>query len=193
MATGDSRHSVLWEPWEGRGLELLDLKIVEGSIFAESMVIGTMDGEPFGIRYRVRCDSGWKVREVEHSADEHREMKLSADGEGSWSADGERAPDLDGCIGVDVSVTPFTNTIPIRRLGLGPGESTDLAVAYVDVFGIRVKRAQQRYTCLKHVAKGRTYRYEAPESGFVAELQVDAEGLVFDYPEAFRRVHPAKQ
>lgn len=92
---------------------------------------------------------------------------------------------------MDISVTPFTNTIPIRRLALGPRESTDLAVSYVDVFGMRVKRARQRYTCLEHGTEGGKFRYEALESGFVADLRVDADRLVFDYPEAFRRVHPA--
>ncbi len=122
---------------------------------------------------------------------EYQEIKLSANGESSWSADGERAPDLDGCVDVDISVTPFTNTIPIRRLALGPRESTDLAVVYVDIFGMKGKHARQRYTCLKHGAEGGKFRYETPESVFVADLRVDADGLVFDCPEAFRRVHPA--
>jgi hypothetical protein len=41
--------------------------------------------------------------------------------------------DLSGCCeNVDVSETPFTNTLPIRRLGLTSGESAEIRVAYFD-------------------------------------------------------------
>ena len=39
---------------------------------------------------------------------------------------------LVGCEYVDISETPFTNTLVIRRLGLTPGESADISVAYFD-------------------------------------------------------------
>jgi hypothetical protein len=42
----------------------------------------------------------------------------------------------------------------------------------------------QRYTCPK---EGELYRYESLESDFMADLRVDADGLVLDYPGLFRR------
>ena len=39
---------------------------------------------------------------------------------------------LVGCKYVDISETPFTNTLVIRRLGLTPGESADISVPYFD-------------------------------------------------------------
>jgi uncharacterized protein len=46
---------------------------------------------------------------------------------------------------------------------------------------------RQRYGCLEAQADGGLYRFEALPSGFTAELPVDAEGLVIDYPGLFRR------
>jgi hypothetical protein len=89
---------------------------------------------------------------------------------------------------IDISATPFTNTLPIRRLGLKPGESEQLAVTYVRVPELLVGPEWQRYGCLEARAEGGLYRFEALPAGFTAELPVDAEGLVIDYPGLFRRV-----
>ena len=94
---------------------------------------------------------------------------------------------------IDFAATPFTNTLPIRRLGLQPGESAEVAVVYIDAPSLEVTPVRQRYTCLASDADGGRYRFEAlpyaalPD-GFMAELSVDADGLVRDYPPLFRRV-----
>ena len=114
--------------------------------------------------------------------------ELLADGEGHWKGRGaESVPELDGCIDVDISATPFTNTLPIRRLGLEPGKSTDVEVAYIRVPELLVGPERQRYGCLEAQVEGGLYRLEALPSGFTAELPVDADGLVIDYPGLFRR------
>jgi len=46
--------------------------------------------------------------------------------------DGRLVPELEGCMDVDISVTPFTNTLPIQKLGLAPTESPEVSVAYVE-------------------------------------------------------------
>jgi uncharacterized protein len=115
-------------------------------------------------------------------------LELLADGEGRWKRrGGEPLPELDGCIDVDISATPFTNTLPIRRLGLEPGESEVLAVTYIRIPESLVGPERQRYGCLEARVDGGLYRFEALPSGFAAELPVDADGLVIDYPGLFRR------
>jgi uncharacterized protein len=113
---------------------------------------------------------------------------LLADGEGRWKrGGGESMPELDGCIDVDILATPFTNILPICRLGLEPGESEELTVTYVRVPELLVGPEKQRYGYLEAQADGGLYRFEALPSGFTAELPVDADGLVIDYPGLFRR------
>src|SRR5215211_4036020 len=94
---------------------------------------------------------------------------------------------LDGCVDVDISATPSTNTLPIRRLGLKPGQSEELAVAYIRVPELLVGPERQRYGCLEARADGGLYRFEELPGGFTAKLPVDADGLVLDYPGLFRR------
>jgi hypothetical protein len=163
----------MWTPWEGPGLEHLRLVTSGSGVVANGLVIGLEAGRPFRIGYEVRCDEQWRVREVRV---------------GHWKRrSGEPVPELDGCIDVDISATPFTNTLPIRRLGLQPGESTDVDVAYIRVPELLVGLERQRYGCLEDQTDSGHYRFEALPSGFTAELPVDADGLVIDYPGLFRR------
>jgi uncharacterized protein len=181
---------VMWAPWEGPGLEHLRLLTTEVEVVANGLVIGLEAGLPFRIGYEILCDSRWRVREVRAAAPDSGRpvLELLTDGEGRWKGrGGEPVAELDGCIDVDISATPFTNTLPIRRLGLKPGESEELAVAYVRVPELLVGPERQRYGCLEAQADGGLYRFEALPSGFTAKLPVDAEGLVIDYPGLFRR------
>jgi uncharacterized protein len=181
---------VMWVPWEAPGLEHLRLVTSDGGVVANGLLIGLEAGRPFRISYEVRCDRLWRVREVRVATPdlERPVLELLADGEGHWKrGGGEPVPELDGCIDVDISATPFTNTLPIRRLGLEPGESEVLAVTYIRIPESLVGPERQRYGCLEEQADGWLYRFEALPSGFTAELPVDAEGLVIDYPGLFRR------
>jgi hypothetical protein len=180
----------MWSPWEGPGLEHLRLAMSDRDIAAEGLVIGLEVGRPFRIGYEIRCDERWRVREVRAAApnSERPVLELLADGEGHWKrASGEPLPDLDGCIDVDISATPFTNTLPIRRLGLKSGESEELTVVYVRVPELLIGPERQRYECLEARGSGGLYRFEALPSGYRADLPLDAEGLVLDYPGLFRR------
>jgi hypothetical protein len=190
MRRSSVEREVMWAPWEGPGLEHLRLLTTKVEVVANGLVIGLEAGLPFRIGYEILCDSRWRVREIRAAAPDSGRpvLELLADGEGRWKGGGgEPVAELDGCIDVDISATPFTNTLPIRRLGLEPGESEELAVAYVRVPELLVGPERQRYGCLEAQADGGLYRFEALPSGFTAKLPVDAEGLVIDYPGLFRR------
>jgi hypothetical protein len=111
--------------------------------------------------------------------------KLTTDGAGSWT-DGSGAPlaHLSGAIDVDLSASPFTNTLPIRRLLLAQGRSADILVAYIAFPELTVAIDRQRYTCLE---PDRSYRFESLDSDFSRDIEVDGDGLVVTYPGLFRR------
>jgi hypothetical protein len=187
---------VLWAPWDAPGLEHLRLEIGAASISADGAIITVFEGEVFRASYQIVCDAAWRVRQMRivmsHPA--AIALDLRADDDGHWSnMSGAPLPALDGCIDVDFAATPFTNTLPIRRLGLQPGESAEVGVVYIDAPSLEVTPVRQRYTCLESGADGSRYRFEALPyaalpGGFSAELSVDAAGLALDYPPLFRRV-----
>jgi len=147
--------------------------------------VGSDDGLPVRAGYRLELDAGWGVRRLRAAwatATSIGRLRLQRDA-GGWRVNGEPRPDLAACVDLDLAWTPLTNTLPIRRLGLGVGEQRELSVAYITPPQLAVVAAAQRYTRLGPD----TWRYEAPASGFVAEITVDEDGLVIDYPPAWRR------
>lgn len=176
-----------WRSEDGAGLEHLSLQQRDDVIVADAVVIGERGDGAFGCSYRICCDLRWRVRSVEVHAAGAESLVLTGDGEGNWrDGDGAAQPHLSGCIDVDIAATPFTNTLPIRRLGASLGQRTAIAVVYVPTPSLAARRAEQAYTRL---ANGR-YLYESLDSSFRAELDVDAEGLVLRYPALFSRLDP---
>ena len=179
--------TIRWSAWEGceAGLEHVDLRPADGGLTISGVVVGQDDGARFGLSYRLRVDSSWRVREAHVQTTAGRALHLESNGQGSWTEDGRSRPDLQGCIDIDIQATPLTNTLPIRRLGWYPGESQDIRLCYVAVPDLSASARDQRYTALE---PGALYRFESPDSGFTAELPVDEDGFVLDYPGLFRRL-----
>jgi hypothetical protein len=183
---------VMWWAWDGPGLGHLRLAVRDSGVVADGVVLGVSDGHPFRLAYEVRCDAYWRVRAARVGVPgEPPKVELFSDGEGNWSgSEGYPVPYLDGCLYIDVSETPFTNTLPIRRLGLAPGESAEISVAYFDGIELQPWPEPQRYSRLEEGTGGGLYRFLSLDGGFTADLAVDQDGLVVDYPGLFRRALP---
>ncbi len=61
-------------------------------------------------------------------------------------------------------------------------------MAWVALPELRIERARQEYTRLGPGTRGVRWRFRGLDSDFVAELEVDEDGLVRDYPGIARRV-----
>jgi hypothetical protein len=143
------------------------------------------------VSYQLTCDHGWRVRELTISvvsATTRKTLALTADADGHWAADALPRPDLDGCIDIDIDCTPLTNTLPIRRLDWSPGAAYDLDVAYVGVPELTVRPARQRYTLLARDEDRNEALFRYESRSFRAELRVDGDGFVIDYPGLWQRV-----
>jgi hypothetical protein len=79
--------------------------------------------------------------------------------------------------------------MPIRRLALLEGDvaETPLVMAWVDVPSLRVIRSDQVYGSVPGSA-ARQVRYTSHSRGFSANLDVDADGIVIDYPGLAQRL-----
>lgn len=181
----------MWTPWSEPGIEHLCLLQHDETILADSIIVRVSNRMPFRLHYEIACDLQWNVKKLDVAllGDDTRNIKIQSDGKGHWSTHaGDPIPLLDGCIDVDISATPFTNTLPIRRLGLRPGQSATLLVAYVSIPEMHLMTMRQRYTCLEVTSSWGLYKYENVDSDFSAELRVDSDGVVIDYPGLFKSV-----
>lgn len=183
-----TRRSWRWEwlPDQGSGSEAFEYEALPTGHILRGRIIAVLEGAAIEGSYLVEADAAWVTRRVRvEIANRSRVVELRANGIGRWSdATGTWIPALDGCIDVDISLTPATNTLPIRRLALGAGGSVDIKVAYVLAPELGLRAGPQRYTRLAD----RLWRFHGIDSGFTADILVDADGFVVDYPGLFRRV-----
>lgn len=143
------------------------------------------DGQPYAVRYEIAFDDRWRTREARIACDTLAgpgETVLVSDGEGTWTVDGRPAPHLDGLIDVDIEASACTNTFPVHRLDLPPGEVVAASAAYVQALDLGTRRLDQTY---RRRDDGR-FDYTS-EDGFEAVLEYDASGLIVDYPGIARR------
>lgn len=188
--------TVCWTPtWNanqrGVGLEHLLL----GEAEADGIIVA-IDEEhgPFRLAYRLAWDTLWQIRSAELALTTERfagSLSLQTDGLGHWHhGDGRIIGELEGCRDIDIWPTPFTNSFPIRRVPMQVGERHLFRMAWISGLDLRFHAQPQAYTRLSE----HFYLFENLDgTGFRAELPVDAEGIVLDYPDLFRRVRTGHQ
>jgi uncharacterized protein len=179
---------IRWTSEEGDGIEHLAFDARADGFHVESAVVGQRYGKRYGLYYSVRCDPQWRATHAFLKVMGGGELTLRGDGEGHWhDGHGLILSAIEGCIDIDIAATPFTNTLPIRRLKLARGERQPIAVAYISTPDLQVKRVEQAYTCIEPDVE---YRYEGIFRNFAANLKIDEDGLVIDYPTLFSRLPP---
>ncbi|WID98054.1 putative glycolipid-binding domain-containing protein [Bosea vestrisii] len=176
--------NVRWRALEGDGLEHLTLQADADGFRADSVLIGERGGQRYGATYRIDCDPDFTVRSFEITTTDGRDLVMTRR-DGAWH---DRArghlPAFDACIDIDLSATPFTNTLPIRRCAWQPDQQRRIAMLFVPFDSLEPFVTEQLYTCLAP----RLFRFETADGSFTAELPVDEDGLVMDYPSLFQRL-----
>jgi hypothetical protein len=170
-----------WKRIDFPGFETLALDEDADGLRARSVIVDNSD-EPFGLMADWRLDRNWVSRSVHLTLlceGGVRELAIARTGPMSWRVDGEARPDLEGCLEVDVSATPFCNGLALRRLGREPGELTAL---YVLASDLAVQPSRQRYE-----RAGENWRYVdlGAAKGFTAVLRFDDDLIVRDYEGLF--------
>ena len=194
--------SLFWQRLDTSGVEhtLVDLS---AGLYARGTACA-VDPIAYTCRYERRTDESWATAHLDVSSEgagwlRTLRFELAA---GRWRATTAEQGDLDGALSaaghagaglpgtedpdllfgafdVDLTGSPLTNTLPIRRLGLlraEPGVAHRLNVAWVLVPSLEVVQADQIYTAL-----GAGLVRFATET-FSADLAVDDEGFVTAYP-----------
>lgn len=170
-------HQVRWRTWDGSGTEITTITW-ENEGWTVSGIVSEEK-----IQYVIRLTATWRVSQFLLFRDmEEPDLWLGTDGAGRWGeVNGAHRPELDGCTDIDLSCTPFTHSLPIRRLPLADGDSATVAVVAIDPETLEARKVEQRYTRVHQ----HQWRHET--SHFTTELEVDDFGVVVDYPDAWRR------
>jgi hypothetical protein len=173
-----------WRSLQDEGIEHLEFDVQTCGVRVRSTVIGSFEEFRYGATYDMTLAPDWSFRALRLERTDGAAMALNADGLGNWTdGDGNPLPALDGCIDIDLSATPFTNSLPIRRLNAAAGVPQQLRVVWVPMNSLVPLVDQQIYIKLDDTH----WHYAAADGSFDADIVVDADGIVVEYPPLFTR------
>ncbi len=180
--------NILWTGIEYHSLENCILTITDKGSEINSSIIGIYANKLYRIKYRIRANEYWETTffEIKTQVDNIVEIiDFRKEGKKSWYLNGRPDGKFNGCIDIDISLTPFTNSLPINRLKLSEKESKQFKVLYVDVLGRKMMPVHQKYTKLSQT----DYKFETVPNDFESVIAVDDLGLVVKYPGLFKRTY----
>jgi len=151
-----------------------------------STIFGVYDGRIWRVSYIIITNNNWETISLElhcrsRGASDHYKFERKEDGK--WIANGKYVADFNGCVDIDISLTPFTNTLPINRLQLKPGQESRIKVLYFDLLTHRVNVVEQKYQRIFESV----YHFENVPKDFESDITVDESGYVIEYPSLFTR------
>src|SRR5687768_14317861 len=102
--------------WTGREYYSLENCLVNtsgtGSTIT-STIIGWYEGAIYKVDYQIKTNAQWETvfLEINSRLNNHLQtFRFEGDGKGNWTNNGQQEERFNGCIDVDIAVTPFTNT-----------------------------------------------------------------------------------
>jgi uncharacterized protein len=181
-------YTARWQTWDDGHLETLVLRW-ENEGWTATGEVGRE-----AVTYVVRLSATWQIRQFLLFRDlDEPDLWLGTDGAGRWGEmNGAHRRDLDGCTDLDLPCTPFTATIPIRRLQLDVGDAAEIRAARVDVETLGVVPITQQFRRItprrfEYTTRAGDQAGDPVDARLVTTFDVDEYGLVHDLPERYRR------
>ena len=177
---------VLWQRHDLPGHDAAAVEAWEGGVVVEGMAVFD-DRGPTALLYRVRCDAGWRTvsgevrgRRLGRSVG----LTIRRAPEGTWTLDGTPCPAVAGCVDLDLSFSPATNLLPLRRLSLEIGAAAEVRSAWLEWPEARLSVLTQTYR--RRSAEEYDYTADVHGEPFAAVLRVQPGGWVLEYGDLWR-------
>ena len=176
-----------WQAHDGHGFEGVRVHFGAGKAFrALGRIVCAEPGGDWTASYRlvVREDGGVeRASFTSATAERERHLTINRTEDGYWLLDtgaGGTRTDFDGAVDIDLAGSAIFNALPVRRLDLHREESEHtLPIVYVTLPGLEPSVVQQTY---RVVSTGDTPVVEFRQDDFTADLRLDQDGFVVDYP-----------
>src|SRR5579871_960374 len=118
--------AIVWRNLLTGGTEYFELRRQGDCHVLRGKIVSVLEpAQPLFVSYEIACDKQWHTRHaqiLQVNAGQQSELKIETSG-ADWIVNGTPAPELHGCIDIDLSASPSTNTLPLRRLQLQRGQS----------------------------------------------------------------------
>lgn len=177
--------SIIWRRLDKPGHEMARLIEAPSGPSLEGTAIFVEDHQPCYLEYRIACDASWRTiaaRVAGRLGDRAVAIDIRADRDRRWNVNQLECAQVHGCDDIDLSFSPATNLLPIRRVLLDVGQRASVRAAWLRFPACVLEPLEQTY---ERTADS-MYRYTAGGSAFVAVLEVNEIGFVTHYPGLWR-------
>lgn len=178
--------TLIWQGIAFQSLEYFSLKENDKDILITSKIIGCYEDKIYAVDYQLTIDPKWNIQEfmIESEINTVKNRLTGKKYQNEWEINNVINPDFEGFNFIDISLTPFTNTLPINNLKLAENDTQEIKVIYIDVLNNLVKPVTQKYTRVAPY----TYHYDNLQTDFKSDIVVDENGLVVNYPKLFDKI-----
>lgn len=179
------QNNIIWEGLNDESIENCNVLTNTDGLESESIVSVSTDEYICNIEYSLIINQRWesqycRIRNCLEEGDKCLELKrLSGN---KWLINGEEDTRFDGFDGIDISVTPFTNTLIINRRQLQEEESIKMRIIYIEPIEMVCQPIEVLYTKLS----SKEYEYHNLTTGYHVVLDVNEGGFVTYYPGFFK-------
>jgi len=172
--------SMLWRRIDTPGHDACRLEKTPFGWSLHGAAVFRMAGEAANLSYSVNCDGDWKTvsGRIAGAVGERAVDDLIVRENGGWRLNGDPAPGLEGLDDLDLSFTPATNVLQLRRVELPTGRRIRLPAAWFDLETRRLSELEQIYE--RRDALSLSYR--APGVGYEGLLELAPNGFIRRYP-----------
>ncbi|AZI24004.1 hypothetical protein EA772_01090 [Pedobacter sp. G11] len=178
--------TIIWKGIYYKALEYFQLSETHQNFTVKSRIIGTFEDKFYWVDYSLVIAKDWTLTnfKIEFEVNNNKKRILGEKINSDWSINGEIKPQFRNFDFIDISLTPFTNTLPINHLHFSAHQKKTVKVMYVDIFNGSIEAVKQKYSKNSDL----NYHYENIPKNFEADLNVDDSGFVNLYPTLFERI-----
>ncbi len=181
----EARTAILWRRLDQPGHDSARLTERATGASLDGTAVFSEAARPCRLEYRIECDAAWRTlsASVRGWLDATEiDLAIEAGPTRAWTLNGRPCPDVSGCEDVDLSFTPATNVLPIRRTALAVGTRAAVRAAWLRFPALTLEPLDQIY---ERVAENR-YEYQSDGGAFRAMLETNLAGFVTHYEGLWR-------
>ena len=140
---------------------------------------------PAAVVYSVDVDAAWRTTWASlrgFVGSRRCDIEIVRDKD-AWRLNGVPVKSISHLADLDLSFTPATNVLQLKRAGPRIGETVSLPAAWFNLDDGALTELPQSYARLDDTR----YRYAAPSVPYEGVLEVGGDGFIADYPGLWRR------
>lgn len=128
------QNNIIWEGLNNESIENCNVLTNDNGYEAGSIISMCQNDEIYTINYQLQINKYWESQycKITRCNGENKALELRRLPGNHWLINGSEDSRFTGFDGLDIAITPFTNTLVINRRQMHEEESLQLRIIYIE-------------------------------------------------------------